>query len=186
VPATIDREATVTTSFAPRPAIRATLLASLLLAGLGGAAGAQSPALYFQQNQACLSEPHCLIPANNAEPVPSGAYTTLATLVLPKGHYLIRSKLSAYSQNATGIFILECALLEGELTTPLDSSAFDGLFQRTVFLQTPLSLQAHAGGTVRVGCRASGRQADGSASDLRVWNADIAAIAVRSIERHYP
>jgi len=143
------------------------------------------PMLYYKQNAACLVAPNCQIPGTATYPNPNN-YTTLVTLDLPRGSYLIRSKLSAFGQDASGFFVFECALVDVAGDTPLDSSSFAGLFQRTLFLQMPITFTNHAGGSVRVGCRASGVGADGvTLIDMHVWNVDITATAVGSVKMRY-
>lgn len=143
------------------------------------------PALYFTQNRACLSAPNCQIPGSPYFPNPSD-YTTLATLTLPEGDYLVTSKLSAFAAGGTTYVNFECALLDVAGGAPLDYSSFDGVAEQTLFLQTPLSLRSRAGGMVRIGCRAFGFQPDGRLVDMHVWNVNLAAIAVGSVRTHTP
>jgi hypothetical protein len=169
--------------------LRTTLWACLLSATATVAwaqtAAKDGPVLYFKQNQACLSAPNCQIPASPVFPNPND-YTTLATLTLPPGDYLVTSKLSAFAAGGTSYVNFECALLDLANPAPLDYSSFDGWAEQTLFLQTPLSIRAHRGGTVRIGCRAYGFQPDGvTLVDMHVWNVNIAALSVGQIKQGF-
>jgi hypothetical protein len=137
--------------------------------------------LFFKSNQACLVSPHCQIPASSVFPNPND-YTTLTTLALPAGSYLVTAKLSAFAATGTLYVNFECALLDSTGKDPKDMSSFDGTAEQTLFLQAPVSFHSWAGGTVRVGCRAFGFQPDGvSLVDMHVWNVNIAALQVGSV-----
>jgi len=148
-----------------------------------------APTLYFSQNVACTIAPNCAIPASSVFPNPND-YTTLATLALPEGDYLLSSKLGAIPMNAIvggtnfGYFNFECALVDIASNAPLDYSSFDGLFRDGVVLQAPVSFHKRTGGNVRVGCRVYGFGGDGSPIDVRVWNVNISAIAVDVVKPH--
>jgi len=141
----------------------------------------EGPDLFFKSNQACLVAPHCQIPASSVFPNPND-YTTLATLSLPSGSYLVTAKLSAFAASGTLYVNFECAILDSTSPTPRDYSSFDGTAEQTLFLQTPVTFRGWGGGTVRVGCRAFGFQPDGvNLVDMHVWNANIAALQVGSV-----
>jgi hypothetical protein len=124
--------------------LRTTLWACLLSAtatlAWAQTAAKDGPVLYFKQNQACLSAPNCQIPASPVFPNPND-YTTLATLTLPPGDYLVTSKLSAFAAGGTSYVNFECALLDLANPAPLDYSSFDGWAEQTLFLQTRLERQ---------------------------------------------
>lgn len=59
----------------------------------------KSAALIFKSNPTCLVGPtHYPIPASPVFPNPDD-YTTLATLRLPEGEYLVTGKMSAFAAN---------------------------------------------------------------------------------------
>jgi hypothetical protein len=152
---------------------------SLATPGLG-----ERPALHFKQNLACAVALHCQIPASPVFPNPND-YTTLATLSLPRGDYLVTSKLSAFIAGGTTGMIFECALVDAATSTPMDYSSFDGFSEQTLFLQTALTIRAREGGSVRIGCRAFGFKPDGSLVDMHVWNVNIAALSVGTIRQEF-
>ena len=160
---------------------------TVMLLSMAGGAVAQTPpgppssVLYYKQNTACLASPYCSIPASPVFPNPDN-YTKLVSLALPRGTYLVTSKLSAYAWGGTAYVNFECALLS-EADAPVDFSSFDGTWQQTLFLQAPLTVTAAGGGSVHLGCRAFGFARDGQTLvDMRVWNASLAAVRVGSIQ----
>jgi hypothetical protein len=158
---------------------------AVMLITFGGSNFAQAKetkkgTLFFSTNEACLAPPNCQIPASNVFPNPND-YTTLATLTLPEGDYLVTAKLSAFANGGTSYVNFECAIEDPVNHSPKDMSSFDGTAEQTLFMQTPVSFSTGSGGMVRVGCRAYGFKYDGTLVDMHVWNVNITAIPVSAV-----
>jgi hypothetical protein len=151
------------------------------LANADGRGESAAQALYFKQNSTCLIAPHCQIPASPVFPNPD-SYKKLVTLTLSRGNYLVTSKLSAFPNGGTSYVNFECALLDAN-DLPIDFSSFDGVYEQTLFLQAPLSIEVNAESVVHIGCRAFGFLPDSSALvDMHVWNVNLAALRVGSTD----
>lgn len=162
---------------------RHTITATLALFACINIAHGQVPGqpghspLYFKQNKACMSPPNCRIPASAVFPN-TDPYTSLASLTLPPGNYLVTSKLSAFAAGGTSYVNFECALLDSN-DAAFEYSSFDGIWEQTLFLQAPYVVVGNDGNTVQIGCRAYGFLPDHSALvDMHVWNVNIAAVRV--------
>lgn len=176
-------------------AFRAFVIASLLIAASSAhAQGSQHIELGrsgadVYATAACWT-PNCFMTSTALGWPNPAPYTTLASLTLPPGHYLLHGKLSAYTNSRLNWGNLEC-YMGTEEDRPSDwwnftdyaSVAYNGEGQQHV-VSMVLAAKIHAPTTMRIGCKLAGYYYDVQGQQLPVqlgvWGVRLIAERVGS------
>lgn len=141
------------------------------------AAVGAGPAVY--QARACV--PDCILAVTSTVVPNTSAYTTLATLALPAGSYLVMGKISAYVLGQFNGFEFECVLRDVANAAAADfsSTSFVRGGQGNVHLQVPMTF-AGSGSSAELACRIA---VAGATTPLEphAWGASVIALQVGSV-----
>lgn len=114
----------------------------------------------------------------------ASSYTTLDTLTLPQGSYLLSAKLSVHTDDNHGWYVFSCGLFVGDEGdwVGADGEGVHTGADSVVSMQVPVTVTASSG-TAYVQCRVNdGQNGAGTGPvGLVIWGLKIAAVQVASV-----